>query len=169
MAELVDPLEDPEKLAIFVQEYVRHDGREDAAIIAITRADLRDPRFHPETLADRVLAKPEIQAAIRAVKAVSRPAIAATVSADTLINDMEAIFQKCLDERQYTPAIAAKKTQAELLGLLKKDITITHKHTVSDMTDAQLEQIAKRKPIDAEYTDITPSTGLSIVSKPTYP
>lgn len=163
---MTDPLEDPEKLAIFVQEYVRHEGQEDAAVIAMSRADLRDPRFHPVTLADRVLAKPEIQAAIRAVRAVSKPEIMVDITAASITNDLENLYQKCMDERQYTPAIAAKKTQAELAGLLKRDITITHKHAVSDMTDEQLEQIAKRKPIDVEFKDVTPAkrTGIAVVS-----
>lgn len=164
----MDPLEDPEKLAIFVQEFVRHDGKDDAAIIAITRSDLRDPRFHPETLADRVLAKPEIQAAIRAVRAVSKPALGSSVTTDSLVNDMQMLYEKCVDERQYTPAIAAKKLQGELTGALNKNITLTVKHSVSDMTDAQLEAIAKRKTIDGEFTDVTPGTGLAVVAKTTY-
>lgn len=160
---MTDPVfNDPEKLAIFVQEYVRLDGQEDAHVIAITRADLRNPQYHPATLADRLLAKPEIQAAIQAVRNVYKPQRSTDVSADTLINDMEAMYQKCVDERQYTPAISAKKMQAELLGLLKKDITVNVKHTVTSMTDAQLEAIAKRAPIDGEFTEVS-STGLSVV------
>lgn len=163
---MIDPfLHTPEKLAIFVQEYVRHDGQDDAHIIAVTRADLRDPQYHPATIAERLLAKPEIQAAIQAVKSMYRPNATTDVTSDTIMNDMEALYQKCVDERQYTPAISAKKMQAEILGLLKRDINVNVKHSITGMSDAELEKIAKRGAIEGEYTDVTPSTGLAVVQK----
>lgn len=145
---------EPEKLAVFVQEYVRHEGQEDCAVIAVIRSQLRDPRYSPSLMAERVLAKPEIQAAIKAARSFYIKPEGVEVTQATLLSDFEDIYQKSIDDRQYQSAIAAKRNQADLLGLNKNVVDVNVTHTLT-MSDAQLEKIASRAPIDAEFHEVS--------------
>lgn len=152
---------DPERLATFVQEYVRRETEEDAGSRAVIAAQLRDAMWLPHQVAEMLLAKPEIQAAIKVLRTVYKPKAGAEISGETIKMDLEVLYQEAKDARQFTAAIAAKKLQSELLGLLSKDININVRHSVSTMADGDLEAIAKRGAIDAEFTDVTPTAGLS--------
>lgn len=151
----LDFLQDPDKLATFVTEYLRNEGKEDAGVLAVTAADLRHPQYLPHSIAEYLLATPEIQAACKAARSLTRPAVVKKVSAETISQDMEALYTRAMDDRQYTAAIASKKLQAELSGLLVKDININVKHSITSMSDAELEAIAKRATIDAEFTVVS--------------
>lgn len=155
--------EDPEKLATFIQEYVRRDGADDAGSVAVIAAGLRDPRWLPHHVAEHLLAKPEIQAGIKILRAVYKPTVGKEVSADTISMDMETLYQEAKDARQFTAAISAKKLQAELFGLVNKEINVNVRHTAATMADSALEAIAKRGAIDAEFTDVTPASGLPAI------
>lgn len=144
----------PDQIAVFIQEYVRREHQPDAGVLAVIAADLRDPQWLPHHVAEMILSKPEIQAAISAVRAVYKPPEIKEVSAETITADAETIFEKAKNDRQYTAALAAKKLQAEIAGLLKKDININVRHSVETMTDEQLEAIARRAPIDAEFKEV---------------
>lgn len=54
-------------------------------------------------------------------------------------------------------AIASKKIQASVLGILRSTVDVNfHMKRAEDMSDAELERIAKQgKTIDAQYTDVT--------------
>lgn len=162
-----DPFQvaDPDQLAIFVQEYVRRESEADAGTLAVIAAQMRDPQWLPHQLADVLLQKPEIQAAVKAIRQVYKPKGIQEVSVDTISMDMEAIYQDAKDARQFTAAIAAKKLQAEIRGILTKNVNIHVKHTVGTMADAQLEAIAKQAVIEGEFTDVTPEPqGLGAVT-----
>lgn len=150
-----DFLQDPEKLATFVTEYLRHDGKEDAGVLAVGAADIRHPQYLPRGIADYLLASPEIQAAIKAARSLYKPSAQKAVTAETIAQDMEIIYQRALDDRQYTAAIAAKKLQGEAAGVITKNIDINVKHTLTSMSDTELERIAKQAPIDGEFKDVT--------------
>ena len=147
-------LDDPEKLALFVQEYIRREGQEDAGVVAVVASQLRNPQYLPHQIAERLLATPEIQAAIKAVRAAYKPATLKEASAAPISADMEPVFESAMNNRQYTAAIAAKKLQAELHGLLKKEVNVNVTHSAVMMSDAQLEAIARKQPIDAEFTEV---------------
>lgn len=151
----LDFLQDPDKLATFVTEYLRNEQRDDAGILAVTAADLRHPQYLPHSIAEYLLATPEIQAAIKAARSLYKPPVQKKVSAETISQDMEVIFQRALDDRQYTAAIAAKKLQGEANGLLTKQVDVNVRHTLTTMSDADLERIAKQATIEAEYKDVT--------------
>ena len=70
-------------------------------------------------------------------------------------------------EKDYTPAIAAKKLQAQLMGVLQEYVQVTHKMDVTRMTDEQLMKLIalKSKQEDLKMIDVTP-TGLSQISGP---
>lgn len=145
---------DPEHLAAFVQEYVRREHQPDAGQLAVIASQLRDPQWLPHQVAERLLGRPEIQAAIRAARSFYKPPETKEVSADTVSMDMETVFQEAMGARQFTAAIAAKKLQAELHLLLLKTINVNVRHTVGTMSDADLEAIAKRSVIDADFQEV---------------
>lgn len=151
---------DPESLATFVTEYVRRQNEPDAATHAVIAAQLREARWLPHQIGEMLLARPEIQAAISVVQSAYKPRETKEVTLNTISTDMEVLYQEAKNARQFTAAIAAKKLQAELHGMLSKDININVKHSVSTMTDAELEKLARKKAIDdktidAEYTEVT--------------
>ncbi len=145
----------PEQLAVFVQEYIRREDQPDAGVLGVIAADLRDPHYPPHHVAEYLLARAEIQAAIKAAKSFYKPPGIKEITADTILADAESLYQRASDDRAYPAALAAKKLQSEILGLLKKEVTFNVKHSVTTLTDEQLEAIAKRGVIDAEFKDIT--------------
>lgn len=144
-------IEDPDQLAIFVMEYIRAGDAPDAGVVAVTRAGLRDPAWPPSSMAERILADPEIQQKIKFAKTVYKPLVTKDVSRDTISSDMETIYQKALGDRQFQAAIGAKKLQAELHSLLKQTVEHNHNITVKTVPDAQLEKIAAGGVIEGEF------------------
>lgn len=153
-------LEDPEKLALFVQEYIRREGQEDAGVVAVVAAQLRNPQYLPHQIAERLLATPEIQGAIKAAKSFYHPTPSREVSPASISTDMEDVFQKALEARQFSAAIQAKSKQAELHGFIRKDVNINISHRVQDFTTAELLRIARDGPeklletIDGTFTEV---------------
>lgn len=144
---------DPERLAVFIQEYIRREQQPDAGVLAVIAADLRDPQWLPHHVAELLLARSDIKAAITAARAFYKPPGIKEVSAATITADAETIFQKATGDRQYTAALAAKKLQAEIAGLLKREIDVTVKHVVS-MSDRDLEAVARSGVIDVEFKEV---------------
>lgn len=149
---MIDPT--PEQLAVFTQEYCRHIDQPDAAVIAVTRAGLRDPMWPPQIVAERYLARDDVQAMVSVLKQVFKPRETTEVTTQTLSEAAEEIAQNALRDRQYQPAIAARKFQAELHGLLTQKIEHTHKVTVKTLTDEQLEKIAAGGIIEGEFKQL---------------
>ncbi len=145
---------DPEMLATFVQEYVRREDEADAGTHAIIASQLRDPRWLPHQMAEMLLAKPEIQAAVQVLRSVYKPKPIAEVSVATISADMEVLYQEAKNARQFTAAISAKKLQAELHGMISKDITVRVTHSVASMADSELEAIARRGIIEGEFVEV---------------
>lgn len=145
----------PDALAVFVTEYVRHQDQPDAGVIALTRAGLRDPAWAPSTMAERYLAREDVQAAIAIARKFYKPVDTKEVTTQTLSDHLEHIIQQALQDRQYQPAINGRKLQAELHGLLKQQVEHTHKVTVKTLTDEQLEKIAAGGIIEGDFKDVT--------------
>lgn len=145
---------DAERLAVFVQEYVKHESQPDAGVIAVIRSCLRGP-FVPAVMAERTLARPEVQAAITAARSFYKPRTTTDVTPQSLTDDLETVFQKAIDDKQYAPAINAKRLQADLYGLTKTTVDVNITHRVEDMSTAELQRIAARaKTVDAEFTEV---------------
>lgn len=143
-----------EQLAAFVQEYVRRENQPDAGVVAVIASGLRDPQWLPHQVAERLLARAEIQALIKIVRGVYKPPEMKEVSIDSISFDVEALYQDAKDARQFTAALACKKLQAELHRLITKDVNVNVRHSITSMSDADLEAIAKRAPIDAEFSEV---------------
>lgn len=146
--------ETPDKLAAFVTEFIRHESQPDAAVIAVTRAGLRDPAWPPSMMAERYLAMPEIQSMIEVARKFYKPRETKDVSTQTISDDVEQVYQAALQDRQYQAAIGAKKLQAELHSLLKQQIEHTHNVTVKTLSDEELQRRIRQRTINGEFSEI---------------
>lgn len=148
----------PEQLAVFCQELVRAGDQPDAAVIAVTRAGLRDPQWPPAVVAERYLARDDVQAMVSVLKQVFKPRETKDISQQSITDDLEDVFQKAVQDRQYQPAIAAKKLQAEMAGMIRTKVDFTIANKVTELTTAELLKIAsKSKVVDVDFVDVTPT------------
>ncbi len=142
---------DPEQIALFVECYHRNGGD---AVAACVEARVLDPMYSVTTIAARLMDRPEVQVAIATMKKMKATAATAEVTRESIVQDMQAVYEKHLHSDGKV-AIAAKRLQAEILRLLGHDITINVKHDVTMMSDAQLAAIVAGKAIDGQFTDVT--------------
>lgn len=126
------------KDAVFIEQY-RLTGD---AITACVRAGIRDPSYPITVMAQRQLQRPEIKAALLSLEKIDSGMVPLEVGRESIIADMEAVYQRALTDSQYASAIGAKKMQAMLLGLLDQKITVTHGFKPEMMTEEQLTRIA---------------------------
>ena len=126
--------------AVFVQEFVRSGD----AVTACVVAGLRDPRYDIRVYAERTLARPEIRNAIDALQRIYKAdATTADITLESVVADMQTVYQQALAANQFPSAIAAKKLQAQMKGWLDQKIEITHRTRPEEMSTAQLERLAK--------------------------
>lgn len=149
---------DPERDEIFVKNYVR--SRD--AVDACTKARIFVPGYDIRDVAVYQLAKPEIQRAISKAEATKATEAPAEISKDSIVNDLQDVYERSSLAGEFQSAITAKKTQAQLLGYLEQNITLTVKNDVSSLTDAEIEKrllaLQKQsKVIDGEFKDVTPA------------
>jgi|GEM_PF-3379075 len=141
---------DEDSDAVFVQEYVDHGD----AMLACVRADIRDPRYPMDIIARRMLERPEIRAACKALAAISEFRQHVDVTRETIVADMQRVYEQALDRDMLAQAVASKKLQADLLGFIAQKIEVTHRD-VTEMTESQLTKIAgKSLIIDADFEDV---------------
>lgn len=128
---------------IFVREYVRTGD----AMLACNRAGLQDARFPLSIMAERHLARPEIQAAIEIARELQRDeqAVPVVYTRELLLDDMQRTYEKAMEEGVYAPAITAKKLQAQLLGMLDQTININHGVSVSDLPLDELRRLVRER------------------------
>lgn len=143
---------DDEQDSVFVQEMARHgDG-----MTAIVRSGIRDPRYSMEVVLRKTLERPEIRAAVKALERIEKATAPSEITRDSVVADMQHIYEKAESIGDIKGAIAAKRLQADLMGFLEQKIAVTHTMKAEEMTDAQLMRIAQQKqrglpaPTDAE-------------------
>lgn len=150
---------------VFVETYLKHEGDEAAALIAYRRAGFIEPEYPIVVAASRHLArlKPEIDAARGVVKSLVR----ADRSRDSLLTDLDKVFESALADKDHAACVNAKRLQAQIDGLLVEDVRVTHKVDVTMMTDEQLLKIINSKPVvDGEFRDVTPRKGIGRIAPP---
>lgn len=148
---------DADRDSTFVQVFVQTND----PVAACIRAQIRDYRYDIREVARRQLARPEIQAAIAAVKKLMPSKEDVEITLDSIVADLEHIHQEAVSDRDYTPAIAAKKLQAQMRGYLQENINITHTMRVEDMSNDELKRFLKKQPtIDGEFTAAAAPLGL---------
>ena len=156
---------DAERDAMFVKVYLQTGDGLDAC----KRAGFIVNGYDDRTVAEYLLDRCDIQEAIKLARENkgSKPA-AVEITRESIISDLNDIHKQAMVDGDYTPAIAAKKLQAQLMGVLQENVQVTHKMDVTRMTDEQLMKLIalKSKQEDLKMIDVTP-TGLSQISGPT--
>ena len=110
--------------------------------------------YDDREVAQYLIERADIRAAVQAAKdAASRPV---EITRESLLTDLEKIHTAAMGDGEYTPAIAAKKMQATLLGLVQENVQVTHRMDVTRMTDAQLIALLEKKTRQAPMIDVTP-------------
>ena len=153
---------DLERDAIFVRIFLQTGD----ALDACKRAGFVAHGYDDRMIAEYLLERPDIQAAMRASRdSTARKSAPVEITRESIISDLDIIHQSAMVDKDYTPAIAAKKLQATLMGMVQENIQVTHNLDVTRMTDAQLMQMiaAKSKQEDLNMIDVTP-VGLGQIS-----
>lgn len=142
---------------VFVREYVRTGD----ALLACNRAGLGSSQYPLRVMAERQLARPEIQAAIEAYKS-ARGEVSGDEppSRELQVDKLEAIFRRALEDGSYSAAATAVKLQNELLGYADKTVNYNFNVTAQELPLHELRAMVAKKlslggpVIDAEYENI---------------
>ena len=136
------------------------------AVASIIRSGHALHGFDPRDVADSLLARSDILGLItESQKKVTRSP--SEITRESIVTDFENIHSAAIAEKDYAAAIAAKKNQAQILGLIQENVQITHRMDVTSMSDEQLMKllVKKSKQIEAPMIDITPQpVGLGSIS-----
>lgn len=125
-------------------------------IAACVAANIISPEWPVTVVARIMMERPEIEAAINTLKRLKRDGVSSPqITRESIIADMQNVYEKCMLTGDTKAAIASKRLQAELNQWLDKNITVTHRHDPTQLTEAQLLAIINSKPIDGEWTDVT--------------
>ena len=146
---------DVERDAMFVKVYLQTGDGLDAC----KRAGFVVHGYDDRTVAEYLLDRCDIQEAIKAVKdSKARKPASVDITRESIISDLDSIHRSAMIDRDYTPAIAAKKLQAQLAGHLVDNVQVTHRMDPKMMTDEELIKIInlKRKQIESKMIDVTP-------------
>lgn len=151
-----------EKDALFVKLYLQSGDALDAYI----RCGHKAHGYEARTVAQWMLERPEITAMLKMAETL-KPKAPVDITRESIVSDLDAIHASAVADKDYTPAIAAKKLQASLLGLISENVQITHRLDISSMSDADIMKhlTAKSKQIDGEFT-VAPLQGLGQLSAP---
>jgi len=142
--------------ATWVIEYLNNERDPAAAKIACIKAKIKDLDCSLAVSAQRQLARPVIQAAIKAAQAVKAAQPEPEITLGTLTAHAEDIRERAMEDRQYPAALNAVKLTAEMHGFLDKTININHSMKVEEMDTAALMKIAAgAKPaLEVPYTEV---------------
>lgn len=148
MGEITLPYEDPRRLELFAREYVRTGS----LITSVQRAGVQNPAFRIGVWGEMLLARNDVAAWVedeRAVEAARPPKV---YTREVLTEDFQEIYERAMNEGEFTPAVSAKKAQAELLGLMEKNVNVTFNTKVTEMPMEALEAELKRLMDDGVVT-----------------
>lgn len=143
-----------DKETIFCRHYAQT-GDAIAAVITAGIEDLGDPtiRYAKTVIAQQLLERPEIQAAVKAFRLVESTREPPEVTHKTIAASMDEVYARAFKLDDMKACISARQLQANVLGLLEQKIRITSHKTVDEMTTAELAAIAFR----GRVVDVTPT------------
>lgn len=141
---LAPVLDDPRE-ADFIEEYVRHNDPVKAIERSGIRGEGRDVSLSFSALADRLLAKPSVQVGVEFLRRARAYWGAGEITRESLVASLEDIAEDARRSRKHSEAIAAKKLQAQLMGLLIERREVTFKKKIEDMTNAELMELAAKR------------------------
>lgn len=144
-----------EQEAIFVQEFVRTNN----AMHAFVTAKIRESRYSVEVAVQRLLARPEIQAAIASFREASkragieRPQI--SVTRGSLMADFQDIYEDAREVKDLNAAIRAKVEQATLQGLRVEKREVTVETDIKNLSTQELMRLLAEAQ-GKSMIDVTP-------------
>lgn len=146
---------------VFAREYVRLKAlkSKNAAELACVRAGITNPEYHIKVVADRQLARPEVQRLITEAEASGILIERTEYTRDLFLDELQAVHERALDAKNFTSAISAVKTQAQLLGMMDQTVNINHTVTAKDLDLQTLRAMVadRAKPvavIEADYREV---------------
>lgn len=160
----MNPDRTPEELAeerdeVFITTFLEHDGKDDAMIVACRKAGIVDPHFPIDVVARKAFNR--LAPAIKLARKYYAKREPTEVTKDTILADLDSVFQSAHLSRDHAAANANRKLVAQITGILREDVTITHRYDVKLISDSELEKIALKslKTIEATAVDVTPGIG----------
>lgn len=152
---------------VFIESYLKLEGRDDApAITAYRRAGYFDPAYPVAVAAERTLRR--LSDKIEFARSKFSSLIKTERSRESVLSDIDAVFQSALADKDHSAAINAKRLEAQLQGLLQENVTVTHRMEISQFTDEQLLKIINSKsPLveGVEFTEV-PIKGIGHMKPP---
>lgn len=146
---------DPERDAAFVKHFTRTGD----AVAACAQARVFCVGYDMRDVAAYQLARPEVQRLISVVEERKATEPPMEFTKDSVISDFQNVYDRALDAGEFQAAIAAKKTQAQVLGLLDQNINLNVKTDVNSMSDEQILKMLKARESarnTPKMIDITP-------------
>ncbi len=131
-----------ERDEIFVREYVRS-GRSDVACV---RAGLINPEYPIKVIADRQMARPEIQRRIAEAAESGQKPERVEYSRDLILDELQAIHDRAFSENNFASAINALKTQAAMMGMMDQTVNINHTVGAKGLSLQELRALVAQGP-----------------------
>lgn len=117
-------------------------------LYAAMRAGIREPGTELRVIAQRMIDRPDIQAAIAELKRQNKYAQPIEITNRSIAEDMERVYDAAFTDKDWKAAISAKSTQAQMLGLLVNKVEITRKRDVGELTTEELRAIVAGQVIE---------------------
>ena len=141
-----------ERLPDFAREYVRCGN----VITAIQRARVQNSMYRIAVWGEKLLADPDVQAMVAEAQAEldAEPKRVREYTRESLADDFQEVYERALEEGEFSPAVSAKAKQAELLGMMEKNVRLTVTTNVAEMSMEELERELARLT-DEGVVDLT--------------
>jgi hypothetical protein len=120
---------------VFAREYVRLRAlkTKNAAELACVRAGITNPEYNIRVVAERQLARVEVQRLISEAESSGIEIERTEYTRDLFLDELQAVHERALDAKSFASAISAVKAQAQLLGMMDQTLNINHTVTAKDL------------------------------------
>jgi hypothetical protein len=138
-----EPWESADSLRDFAVQFVRTGN----ATLAVQQARVVNPQYRVAIWAEKLLKRSDVQEYVGEARAagVDKPR---SMTREIIADDLQEVYERALHEGAYAPAVSAKKTQAEVLGLLEKNVRVTFGRDVKELSMEDLERELARLQSD---------------------
>ena len=125
----------------FAREFVRTGN----AVTAIQKSRVHNPMYRMSAWAERLLADPEVQTMIKDAERelASLPVVQQRqreYTRESIADDFQNLYEMAVEQGNVSPAVTAKAKQAELLGMMEKNVRVTVTTNVAEMSMEELER-----------------------------
>lgn len=125
----------------FAREFVRTGN----AVTAIQKSRVHNPMYRMSVWAERLLADPEVQTMIKDAERelASLPVVQQRhreYTRESIADDFQNLYEMAVEQGNVSPAVTAKAKQAELLGMMEKNVRVTVTTNVAEMSMEELER-----------------------------